>query len=97
MSVFEMIMLICFGSAWPFSIAKAIRTKQVLGKSPLFLVIVSVGYLSGVIHKVIYARDWVIALYVLNMVLIGIDLYLYFHYRPSKLGPPIGLAVLALI
>ena len=84
MSVFEVIMLICFGAAWPFSIAKAIRTKQVLGKSPLFLGIVSVGYLSGVIHKIIYARDWVIFLYVLNMVLIGIDLFLYFHYRPSR-------------
>ena len=42
------------------------------------------GYLAGVIHKVFYARDWVIVLYVLNMVLIAFDLFLYFKYRSPK-------------
>ena len=83
MSAFEIIMLVCFGAAWPFSIARAIKTKRVSGKSPGFMVIVFAGYLSGVIHKVLYARDWVIALYVINMVLIAIDLSLYLKYRRS--------------
>lgn len=39
------------------------------------------GYLAGVIHKALYAFDWVIALYVINMGLIAIDLFLYFKYR----------------
>ena len=84
MSPFEIVMLICFGSAWPFSIVKAIRTKRVSGKSPMFMAIISLGYLSGIFHKAIYARDWVIVLYVLNMVLISIDLFLYFRYRPAR-------------
>ena len=37
MSIFEAIMLICFGAGWPISVAKALRTKVVSGKSPLFM------------------------------------------------------------
>jgi hypothetical protein len=84
MSPFEIFMLICFGSAWPFSIAKAIRTKHASGKSPVFMAVISLGYLSGIVHKAFYARDWVIVLYALNMILISIDLSLYFRYRPSR-------------
>ncbi|MFC2106554.1 hypothetical protein ACFLS5_00305 [Candidatus Bipolaricaulota bacterium] len=84
MSPYEVAMLICFGSAWPFSIVKAIRTKHASGKSPVFMAIICLGYLSGIFHKLLYARDWVVALYALNMVLIAIDLSLYFRYRPSK-------------
>jgi len=84
MSPFEVVMLVCFGSGWPVSIIKALRTKQVSGKSPVFMVIICLGYVSGVIHKTLYARDWVIALYVLNIVLITTDLFLYRRYRPAK-------------
>ena len=84
MSVFEAAMLVCFGLGWPFSIAKALRTKQVVGKSPLFMAIICVGYLSGIVHKALYHYDWLILLYALNMTLIGVDLFLYFRYLPSK-------------
>ena len=84
MSLFEVIMLICFGFSWPVSIVKAVRTKEVAGKSPWFMAIICLGYLSGVIHKTLYARDWVITLYVLNILLIGTDLFLYYRYLPSK-------------
>jgi hypothetical protein len=84
MSPFEIIMLICFASGWPVSIAKAFRTKHVSGKSPGFMAVICFGYLAGVGHKIFYARDWVIVLYVLNMVLIAIDLFLYFKYRSPK-------------
>lgn len=84
MSLFEVIMLVCFGSGWPVSIVKALRTKQVSGKSPVFMAIICLGYVSGVIHKMLYARDWVVALYVLNIILIATDLYLYRRYLPSK-------------
>jgi hypothetical protein len=80
MSVFEMLMLICFGVSWPVSIAKSLRTKVVAGKSPLFMGIVCLGYLSGVIHKFLHAYDWVTYLYALNMFLVATDLFLYFHY-----------------
>ena len=66
MSPFEVIMLVCFASGWPFSIIKALRTKEASGKSPAFMVVISVGYLSGIAHKLVYARDWVVALYALT-------------------------------
>jgi hypothetical protein len=80
-SLFEVIMLVCFASGWPFSIAKTIRTKRAGDKSAWFMTIVCLGYLSGIIHKLVYDRDWVIALYALNILLIATDLYLYHHYK----------------
>jgi hypothetical protein len=41
---FEAFMLICFGSAWPFAIARSWHSRVADGKSPLFLVIIFTGY-----------------------------------------------------
>jgi hypothetical protein len=83
MSVFEIIMLVCFGLSWPISI----RTKTVAGKSPLFMTIVILGYASGIIHKALYSYDWVIALYAANLLLVGIDMGVYFYYsRPARVS-----------
>lgn len=81
MSVFEAIMLICFGVSWPISIAKSLRTGVVAGKSPMFMTIVCTGYISGIAHKIIYSPDWIITLYMFNLAMVGTDLALYFHYR----------------
>ena len=80
MSVFEIIMLICFGISWPLSIAKTLRTREVAGKSPLFMLIVMAGYASGIVHKLLYSHDWVISLYILNLLMVTVDLYLYLHF-----------------
>ena len=74
-------MLICFGLSWPISIAKSLRTKIVTGKSPLFMMLLIVGYVSGTINKLLYSYNWVIYLYILNLVLVSIDLSLYYKYR----------------
>jgi hypothetical protein len=74
-------MLVCFGLSWPISIAKAVRTKNVDGKSSLFIGIIIAGYISGILHKIFYAMDWVVVLYAINLVLVGIDGMLYFRYR----------------
>lgn len=81
MSIFEMIMLICFGASWPFSLYKTWRAKSSVGKSRVFLVLVIIGYISGVIHKMLYMRDWVVLLYVLNGAMVSADLYLCHLYR----------------
>lgn len=79
MSIFEVIMLVCFGAAWPFSIYKSYKSGQTAGKSLLFLYVILVGYLSGIIHKLLYSPNLVILLYGLNMVMVLIDLALYYH------------------
>ncbi len=77
-------MLICFGLSWPISIAKALRTKKVEGKSPVFMVVICLGYLSGILHKLLFSLDWVIVLYAINLLMIATDLYLYYRYLPKK-------------
>ncbi|MFH1414755.1 MAG: hypothetical protein ABIH89_01545 [Elusimicrobiota bacterium] len=86
MSIFEAIMLICFGVSWPVSIAKSVRTKVVSGKSPLFMAILCAGYMSGLVHKILYSYDWVTYLYAVNMLLVATDLALYYRYLPKEKG-----------
>jgi hypothetical protein len=84
MSVFEALMLVCFGLSWPVSIARTIRAKAVTGKSPYFIGIVILGYAFGLAHKVLYSRDWVIGLYIFNILAVSADLILYFRYRVRR-------------
>ena len=74
-----MIMMICFGAAWPSSIYKSYVSRTSKGKSLFFLFIVLAGYLSGILHKVFYNLDWVILFYMINMAMILIDMTLYFR------------------
>ncbi|MGO9309877.1 MAG: hypothetical protein ACLQDL_12725 [Spirochaetia bacterium] len=97
MSIFEIIMLVCFGAAWPVSIYKSLKTRAVAGKSLFFLIIILVGYMAGVLHKIIFHYDLVIFLYALNAVMVGLDIALYlrnrlYHVRKSlaDAGQPEG-------
>lgn len=83
-SIFEILMLLCFACSWPFSIARALRTKVVAGKSPFFMGIIILGYVFGIIHKMLYHFDWVTWLYAFNLCLVGFDLILYFHYSKKN-------------
>jgi hypothetical protein len=80
MSIFEIAMLVCFGISWPVSMHKSIKTKKVAGKSPVFLIIIAIGYVSGIIHKVFFSLDWVVILYIINCLMVIADCVLYFHY-----------------
>jgi hypothetical protein len=81
MSVFEITMLVCFGAAWPVSIYKSLKTRAVAGKSLPFLVIVFVGYMAGILHKLLFHYDLVIFLYGLNAVMVAFDMFLYMRNR----------------
>ena len=82
MSLLEMTMLICFGAAWPLSIYKSYTSKSTAGKSVFFLIIIMVGYIAGILNKLLYNYDFVIYLYILNLFMVFIDTMLYF--RNSK-------------
>jgi hypothetical protein len=79
--IFEALMIFCFGASWPFSILKSYRTKSVKGKSLLFLSFIWIGYVAGILHKVFFSMDPVIILYILNGILISVDIALYLRYR----------------
>lgn len=79
-------MLLCFACSWPVSIIKSLRTKIVAGKSPLFMSIILLGYICGIIHKFVHSPDVVVYLYILNFLIVAVDLFLYFYYGGDKSG-----------
>jgi len=77
LSVFEALMLVCFGASWPFSIYKSWKSRNVGSKSLVFLILVLVGYAAGIVHKLLYSPDLVLSLYILNFVMVAVDIALY--------------------
>ena len=84
MSIFEIVMLVCFGAAWPFSLYRSYHSRTNAGKSLLFLCVIFSGYVSGTMHKIYFSYDPVIYLYVLNGLMVAGDILLYF--RNSKIA-----------
>lgn len=81
MSVFELGMLICFGISWPISVLKSYRMKTAKGKSLPFLLAIVIGYVMGITHKLLYSRDIVLVMYIINLCMVSADLVLYFVNR----------------
>jgi len=77
MSPFEIIMLLCFGAAWPFSLYKSYKSRRNSGKSLLFLFVILVGYGAGILNKIIFRYDSVIFLYILNATMVSADIFLW--------------------
>ena len=83
----EFFMLFAFGFSWPFAIARTYRAKRVAGKSPMFMIIVLLGYVGGILARLLDANasnDWLAIVYVIDMALVSTDLTLYLYY--SKKG-----------
>ncbi|OQY33193.1 MAG: hypothetical protein B6241_08815 [Spirochaetaceae bacterium 4572_59] len=81
MSIFEALMLLAFGFAWPTSIYKSLKSKSTKGKSLSFLFIIWLGYISGMLHKIFYSFDFVIFLYLINLLMVSVDIFLYFRNK----------------
>lgn len=79
-SIWEVLFLVCFAISWPVSIAKSLKTKVVIGKSPLFMSLIILGYIFGIIHKFLNSKDIVVFLYIFNALLVSTDLFLYYLY-----------------
>jgi hypothetical protein len=90
MGIFEFLMLCCFGFSWPFSIAKSLKSKSAKGKSLGFMLLVEAGYVFGIVHKLLYSRNWVIWAYVVLFLVVAVDIALYFRnsafYRRREMG-----------
>ena len=78
MTFFETIMLICFGLSWPISVYKSIRSRSTKGKSAFFIVAIIIGYISGIIGKIVNGQiSYVLILYCINLCVVSVDLGLY--------------------
>lgn len=81
-SIWEILFLLCFAASWPMSIIKALRTRVVAGKSPVFMALIILGYIFGIIHKLVNCPgDAVVFLYIFNALLVTTDMILYFKFR----------------
>ena len=81
MSFFELGMLVCFGISWPINVYKTWREKSTKGKSIGFTLCIFVGYIAGIIHKFVYSRDFVLFVYLFNLLMVSADIVLFFYYQ----------------
>ena len=88
--IFEIIMIVSFGASWPLNVYKSYKARTTKGKSLGFLCLIFFGYIAGIVSKLLneaymetIADKWyVLFFYVLNMLMVGIDLCLYIrNYR----------------
>lgn len=84
MSIYEIVMLLCFGAAWPFSIYRSWRSGSTQGKSLIFLIVLQIGYVAGILNKLFYHYDQVIWLYALNFSMVSIDEILWIRNNKSE-------------
>ena len=84
--ILEAMMVLSFGCSWPFSIANSYRARTAKGKSIFFLCMLLFGYLCGIVWKILafvetHEFRYPTVFYVLNFIMISIDLALYFRNR----------------
>lgn len=86
-TVCETIMLICFGLSWPISVYKSLKSKTTKGKSLVFTLAIIVGYLAGITGKLLGGHlNYVLVLYLINLLFVSLDLTLYFINRKRENG-----------
>lgn len=84
--ILEAVMVVSFGISWPISIIKSYKAKTAKGKSIFFLLLILFGYAAGITAKFIIASvegklSYVTTFYILNFVIVSMDLGLYFRNR----------------
>ena len=85
MQIFEFIMLACFGLSWPISVYKSIKSKSTQGKSVVFIIAIIIGYISGIIGKIINDQlTYVLFIYCFNLIVVFVDLVLFFINRKRE-------------
>lgn len=89
----EIIMIVSFGLSWPMNVIKSYKARTTKGKSLAFLLLIFFGYIAGIASKFLnpvymneFSHKWyVLFFYVLNFIMVGIDLCMYMrNYKLDK-------------
>lgn len=84
-TVFESIMLICFGISWPISVYKSLTSKSTKGKSVVFLFAIIIGYIAGILGKIVSDNiTYVLVFYIINITVVSFDTVLYFINKKKE-------------
>lgn len=87
--ILEIIMILSFGASWPMNVMKSYKVRTAKGKSVAFLCLIITGYIAGIASKftneaymAAFAQKWyVLVFYFINIILVSVDLCLYFRNR----------------
>ena len=87
--ILEITMIVSFGVSWPLNVLKSYKARTTKGKSLAFLLLIFFGYIAGIASKLMneaymaaFSEKWyVLFFYVLNLVMVGTDLVLYFRNK----------------
>jgi len=87
--ILEIVMIVSFGASWPLNVMKSYKARTAKGKSLSFLCLIFFGYIAGIASKLMneaymaaFSEKWyVLFFYVLNLVMVGADLVLYFRNK----------------
>lgn len=84
-SVFETIMLVCFGFSWPLNVIKAYKARTTKGTSLPFICLIITGYICGIIAKIIAGIPsmFVFVVYWINLIIVSMNVVVYI--RNAKL------------
>lgn len=85
--ILEIIMIVSFGVSWPMNVMKSYKARTTKGKSLSFLCLIFFGYIAGIASKFLntaymadFSSKWyVVCFYILNLLMVGIDLCLYYR------------------
>ena len=85
--ILEIVMIVSFGASWPMNVMKSYKARTTKGKSLAFLLLILFGYVAGITSKLVnenymanFAEKWyVLFFYVLNFIMVFVDLCLYFR------------------
>ena len=85
----EVCMIVAFGCSWPMNVIKSYKVRTTKGKSLAFLLLILSGYVCGITGKLMApsCKWYVLFFNVLNYIMVGADLLLYFrNYKLDKLA-----------
>ena len=79
--IFEIAMVVSFGFSWPAAVLKSYKARTTKGKSLFFICMILFGYICGITAKLTSGdfKWYVLFFYVLNFLMVGTDLLLYFR------------------
>lgn len=89
-TIFEIIMVICFGASWPFNIIRAYKARTTKGTSLPFMLLIDIGYIAGMLCKILQMNigtglTWLgyvaFAFYIINFLMVSTGVAIYFRNK----------------
>ena len=79
-SIFETIMLVCFGLSWPINVIKAYKARTAKATSLPFILLIFTGYIAGISSKVVSGQmNYVFVVYLINFAIVLLNIVVYFR------------------